>query len=165
MTTPYREEARSELAAFKLHIEVAETLLGVHADFSRALVHDTDDLGELRRARGEAWGNLWVQIEEARAIVARLGRDLGPFEAERVRAGNPYLIAAGMTRVDQGMLAATTAAIAALRAAVPEVVIPVARPEPGSEAPAAAGITWMTPMVRFQIGSLVVAVIVALARC
>jgi len=166
----YREEDRSELAAFKQHIEIAETLLGVNADLSEQLVSDTDDDGELRRARGETWGNLWEQLVQARTIVARLGRDVGPFDAERARAGNPYHVAAGMARIEEPMRVATRAAIDALRVAIPEVVIPVAAKTPtpadtGIPRRPAASHFRMTPMVWAQVGSFVAIVLVALARC
>lgn len=48
---------------------------------------------ELSEQRREAWGNLWAELDDARKIVANLGRDLTAFDAARAKMGNVHLAA------------------------------------------------------------------------
>jgi len=119
--TAFRDQDHSQLAAFKVHISIAESLLDVVADFGaqmRAVANS-----ELYAQRGETWSNLWTQLDQARQIAASLGRDLTAFDASRAEVGDVHLATTGQP-ITNAMLHATAAAIDTLRAAVPEVVIP-----------------------------------------
>jgi acyl-CoA reductase-like NAD-dependent aldehyde dehydrogenase len=164
--TAYREPDRSVLETFKKHVEIAETLLDVCADLSKQF---DDPTGDIRRARGDAWRDAWEQLVQAREIAARLDRDVTAFDQARVIAGNPHSVAAGMTPIREPMEDATWAAIAALRAAVPEVVIskPAAHPT-AAEAGiprASRGRIRLSPLFWAQVGSLLALICVALSRC
>lgn len=85
-----------------------------------------ENVDELWRTQREAWGNLWSQLNDARSIVADLGRDLTGFDEIRQSIGDVHSQAAGLTPLNKGMLRAASNAINALRAAVPEIVVPQA---------------------------------------
>lgn len=124
--TAYREVDAPGLTAFAKHISIAETLYGVNLDLLHHPERLTDD--ELQRSFLQTWGDLWEQLDQARAIVFRLKRDTAAFDAARGRGGDPYLVAAGIIPITQKMREATVMAIAALRACVPEVIVPASRP-------------------------------------
>ncbi len=121
--TAFRDQDRSELEDFKKHVEIAESLLDAIAEMTEYIA----DASELRRMRGESWRDLWEQLDQARSILARLGRSTDAFDRERAKAGNAYHVGAGITPIKQPMERATSAAIDALRAAVPEIVISAPR--------------------------------------
>ncbi|MEO8841906.1 MAG: hypothetical protein ABI704_10075 [Kofleriaceae bacterium] len=84
-------------------------------------------------AFARSWETVWDQLKEARAIVAARHRDASAYDAARTAAGDIYLPATG-TALDQmdrtvkiTWCSASTKpahdAIAALKAAMPEVVI------------------------------------------
>lgn len=120
---PFRDADHSQLAAFKTHVSIAESLLDVVADFGARLRVQGDP--ELQTQRGESWRDLWMQLDQAREIAATSGRDSSAFDQVRASIGNVHLAAAGMQRISPEMLANAGTAIQALRMAVPEVVIPV----------------------------------------
>ncbi|MBA3397391.1 MAG: hypothetical protein H0T89_32495 [Deltaproteobacteria bacterium] len=162
----YRESAdTSELAAFANHISIAETLLNVNLELLEQL--GLQEEAELRRAYLQSWGDLWEQLDQARAIVVRLARDVSAYQVARARAGDPYLVAAGMIRINEAMREATVTAIATLRACVPEVVVPstvkpMAR-EPGGARPAVSSrpSRLFGPRAAYFLGML----ILVLVRC
>jgi hypothetical protein len=129
--TAYRDADTLHLQVFATHIKIAESLLDVVADSGARLRAQSGRFNdpvteELLATRREAWGNLWTQLDEARKIVAGLGRDVTSFDAARARIGAElYLVVAGASHFKTDMPDAAAAAIAALRTAVPEVVIPV----------------------------------------
>jgi hypothetical protein len=164
--TPFREPDRSALATFAQHVSIAETLLGVIADLTAQVGIEADG-NDTQRARGEAWSSLWEQLGQARAIAARLARDVTAFNAARVRAGDPYVVAAQLAPIPPAMRSAAVDAIAALRAAIPEVVVP-SPPQPAEGAtPTSPGSTWgwrPGAIFWFRIGILVALLLAALLR-
>jgi hypothetical protein len=146
---PYREPDRSELADFAQHISIAETLYVEFTSYPgrvQAMLKQkdfsTELLSELQWQGAAAWERLWEQLRQARDIAARLGRDVTSFDIARKRAGDIW---GGGTSLELGAWQGAgqrqrgrlvtwraaphepaRAAIAAMRAAIPEVVIPKA---------------------------------------
>jgi len=142
---PYREPERAGLSDFVQHISIAEQLLAEFVSYparAQALLRrgsvSVALLADLRRAAATAWEQLWIQLGEGRRIAARLGRDVSDFDASRKRAGDIWSGGAeldigawrqdgyGRRRVVRWRSAyeePARAAISALRATVPEVVI------------------------------------------
>ena len=140
----YRQPDHSALETFASHLSIAETMLGVHRDLLARLWREPD----LRDSYLKSWGELWEQLDEARAIVGRLERDGRAYDVERQRAGDPYLAAAGLVAVTPAMREATQAAIAALRACAPEIVVPEPDPRPAPVLqPWVMSTFWLTVLV------------------
>lgn len=82
---------------------------------------------------GEGWQVVWEQLKEARAIVAKRGRDVSAFDEARAAAGDIYInVASGKaTRIGNEVhvqwrnnsTQPARDAIEALRKAMPEVVV------------------------------------------
>jgi hypothetical protein len=90
-------------------------------------------MGLLARQWAQGWERAWQQLEEARALVAQRGRDVKAFDAARAAAGDIWNDVAKGRAVAAGNSVHWTwenvstqparDAIAALRMAVPEVVV------------------------------------------
>lgn len=96
------------------------------------LTQEVMDIWSRRWAAG--WQAVWEQLRDARAIVVQHGRDISVFDAATSAAGNTYDIdvATGKARQVPGAVQVSWQntstkpardAIAALRAAMPEVVV------------------------------------------
>lgn len=159
---PFRDEDRSQLATFAQHIKLAETFLGIAGELSDGL--NSDSTPDERRAPSETWVNLWEQLGQARAIAVRFDRDVAAYDAARAKASNPYLLVAASARITGPLRAIAREAIAGLRAAFPEVVVPEPKPLGAGErmTPPPAG-WWPSPFAIYRIGMLVTVLVVALA--
>jgi hypothetical protein len=131
----YREIDPRSLADIAAHLGLATALLDQFVAIpKRMTVAKPRELRELEHEARTAWEALWDQLAQTRALVRALGRDSTAYDAARQSAGDLWLDAA---RVDIHTSAAgrTTftwhtaptapakAAIEALRAVVPEVVV------------------------------------------
>lgn len=134
--TAFRDNFVNE-PAFAQHIGVAEDLLDeierIPARIEAAESMTQEVLDHLARNWAEGWQNTWEQLQEARAIVVARGRDVSAYDAARADAGDLFLDVAGgkavhlykethFTWKNQSTRPARTA-IAALRAAMPEVIV------------------------------------------
>lgn len=127
---------------FAQHVGIAEDALEeieripryideIPRDQGDGLSQEVMDIWMRRWATG--WQNVWEQLREARAIVAQKGRDTTGFDAALAAAGDLYLDVASGKAVRAGNEVHVTwrnnstvpahQAIAALRAAMPEVVV------------------------------------------
>ena len=174
MSQPFREDNHTDLAMFEKHISIAEELLNTIVELSAQLATYTDP--ELVRSRGDAWTGLWEQLQQARAIVERLGRDVAPYDAICGGLENPYIVSGRLGAIKRELLAAALAAMNALRATAPEIVIPSAlttatiastssNPTAATPPAAPARSAWDTQMVRFRIGIFIFVVIAGVIRC
>jgi hypothetical protein len=138
----FRDDFGDPVAAnrFAQHVGIAEDLLEQIERIPRAiealprgdgLTQETMDTFAQRWAKG--WQDVWDQLHEARGVVAQRGRDTAGYDAAREAAGDIYVdVASGkVTRIGNEVhfswKAASTQsarhAIAALRTAMPEVVV------------------------------------------
>lgn len=166
--TTYRDPDFSELESFLKHISIAETLLGVNADLAARLSTERD--ANVEQSYRQAWNDAWEQLAQARAIVVRLGRDVTRIDAERARAGDYHLVAAGLVPIQREMRVAAKATILALRRALPESTIadgPANRVEldPSTDPTQQRGRHFrLPPMVLARIGMFITVVTVAIIR-
>ncbi|HEY4178425.1 MAG TPA: hypothetical protein VGM90_16375 [Kofleriaceae bacterium] len=119
---------------------------------------------ETNRSYLDTWRDLWEQLDQARGVIIQLGRDSALFDAARVRAGDPLLVAGGVVPLSEPMREAARDAITALRAAVPEIVIPEPPPPPKFRDAWVAGYAQSRArrprlLVRLLIAAILVAVI------
>lgn len=152
----YRDADRTELSTFAQHISIAETMLGLEVEQTAGL-HPKSYPEELL-APAQSWDGAWEQLGQARALAIRLGRDVSAYDAAlarsgaRVRDGVKGIVVAPVAR------AAAHEAIAALRAAFPEVVVPQQPPAPTTP----RSIPWRPgPMMVYRLMLLGVVVVVA----
>ena len=123
------------LADIGTHVGLATALLDQFVTIPKRMsVANRAELRALEHEGRTAWESLWDQLDQARELVRMLGRDISAYDAARRSAGDIWRDAA---RVDihtaYGGLATFTwhtapvarakAAIEALRAVVPEVVV------------------------------------------
>ena len=125
---------------FSQHIAVAEDQLDMIEALPRRLEAITDGRGltnellaHLAREWALGWERAWTQLEEARALVMRRGRDVSAFDAARTEAGDIWNdVAKGKAAAIGNTVHMTwqnvstrpaRQAVAALRAAMPEVVV------------------------------------------
>jgi hypothetical protein len=164
----YRDPDFSELETFLKHISIAETLFGTNADLAARLstVRDPD----LEQSYRQTWNDAWEQLAQARTIVVRLGRDPTAIDAERARAGDHNLVAAGLESIKRDMRVAAKSTIIALRRALPEAALaagPSHRPAIDANPPQITRpnrFFRMTPMVGVRIGVLAIGLMGALIR-
>jgi hypothetical protein len=131
----YREVDPRVLADLAAHVGLATALLDQFVAIPKRMsAAKREELRALEREARTAWESLWDQLGQARELVRALGREVSAFDAARRSAGDIWLDAA---RVDlrtaygghttftwhTAPIAPAKAAIEALRAAVPEVVI------------------------------------------
>ena len=120
--TTFRDPDRSELAAFAHHISIAETMIELNAELTGGL--HAKSTNEERRAPQQAWEDVFEQAVQARAIAVRCGRDVSAFDAAWARTGAKTPIYGKGTVVATPARQAALEALDALRAAIPEVVVP-----------------------------------------
>jgi hypothetical protein len=138
-TTPYRENDSRAATEFAQHLGLAIALLEQFQQVPQRL--NGADMNQVRELEHEAttiWTSLWEQLDQARTIVSGLGRDTTSYDAARLAAGDVWLgaaeakvspwerTAAGRRRtIDwrSAPVAPAEHAVAALRAAMPEVVV------------------------------------------
>ncbi len=131
----YREIDPRLLADIGAHVGLATGLLEQFVAIPKRMsIAKRPQLRELEHEARTAWESLWDQLAQARELVRALGRDITAYDAARRSAGDIWLDAA---RVDMqtsasgrttftwhtAPIAPATAAIEALRAVVPEVVV------------------------------------------
>lgn len=131
----YREIDPRLLADIGAHVGLATALLDQFVAIPKRMsVAKREELRTLEHEARTAWESLWDQLGQARELVRRLGRDITAYDAARRSAGDIWLDAA---RVDMhsaygrgttftwhtAPVAPAKAAIEALRAVVPEVVV------------------------------------------
>lgn len=122
----FRDPDRAELTTFAQHVAMAETLLGIHRDLT-ATLHPGSSTEE-RHAPLRAWDDMHGQLEQARAIAVRFGRDVTAYDAAYARTGVRTYDALGQLVIATIARTSAAEAIDALRAAFPEVIVP--RPPP-----------------------------------
>lgn len=125
---------------FSQHVGVAEDFLDRIEGIPRRLdgLERGDGITQelmdhFAREWAKGWQDAWDQLQQARDLVAKKGRDTSGYDAARAAAGDIYVDvavgkavrAAGEVHVSWRNVPTTTAreAIAALRAAMPEVVV------------------------------------------
>lgn len=131
----YRETDPRILADIGAHLGLATALLDQFVAIpNRMVVAKREQLRELEHEARTAWESMWDQLGQARDLVRALGRDVEPYDLARTAAGDIWLDAARVD-IDAAYGSRTTyrwrtapvgpaqTAIAALRDAVPEVVI------------------------------------------
>jgi len=131
----YREVDPRLLADIGAHVGLATALLDQFVAIPKRMsVAKREELRELEHEARTAWESLWDQLGQARELVRTLGRDTSVYDAARRSVGDIWLDAA---RVDihpaygdcttftwhTAPIAPAKAAIEALRAVVPEVVV------------------------------------------
>lgn len=151
---PYRDGDTAWFQPFAQHVAIAAGCLEDTNPLAQrfaasAAFASEGTLLELCTQVGAAWETLWLQLDQARALAARAGRDVSAYDAARaqVRDRSPRAIrfdlssyhpasfppgrqlayrASGDTAILYYVPEETLAhaALAALRAAAPEVVIP-----------------------------------------
>lgn len=124
---------------FATHIGIAidalnriEALTRNIATLGGGVAQDAMDRWAYEWAKG--WQDAWDQLGEARTIAMRFGRDVSRFDEARAAAGDIYVDAASGSAVQVARTVHMSwqtrstepakRAIAALRAAMPEVVVP-----------------------------------------
>jgi len=122
--TPYREDWRAQFAELATHVGNADGLLEVNGELYQQLALMTNRSVDADRACLDTWRDLWTELDRARAILVGLGRDTKQFDAAREQAGNPLLVVGRLTPLREPMRAAARDAIAAARAAIPEISMP-----------------------------------------
>jgi hypothetical protein len=137
----YRETDPRVLADIGQHIGLAAGLLEQFVAIPKRMSNaKRDELRELEHEARTAWESLWDQLGQARELVHALNRDVSAYDAARRSAGDIWLDAA---RVDvhpayggrstftwhTAPIAPAEAALAALRAVVPEVVVSEPAPQ------------------------------------
>jgi hypothetical protein len=134
----YRTDLQA-LAEFSQHLGLAIALLDQFQLIPQRMGGaKPDQLRELEHEARTAWENLWAQLGQARTIAQTLGRDTKPYDVARRAAGDIWLDAAAVefgpwqhhvaghrrsVSWRSAPVAPARAAIEALRAAVPEVVV------------------------------------------
>lgn len=145
----FRDDFGDPAAANQLgqHIGIAEDQLANIEALPARLEQITDGrgltnelLGMLALQWAQGWERAWQQLEEARALVAARGRDVTAFDAARTAAGDIWNDVAKGRAVSDGThvhwkwqnvsTKPARDAIAALRLAVPEVVVSEPAPMP-----------------------------------
>ncbi len=149
--TPYRGEDTSWFQAFGQHVGIAEGCLEdlspLAQRFAASVRFALDStLLELCNQVGSAWESMWIQLDQARSVAARRGRDVSAYDAARKQVRDRSSAAISFvlsdyhpTRFPPGQQLAyrtkeavlyyvpeeslARAAVAALRSAVPEVVV------------------------------------------
>lgn len=131
----YRETDPRALADVAQHLGLATALLDQFVAIpARMSAARRDELRDLEHEARTAWEALWEQLGQACELARRLGRDVSGYDAARRAAGDIWLDAA---RVDvhtayggrttftwhTAPIEPAHAALDALRAAVPEVVV------------------------------------------
>lgn len=146
MAAPYRDE-HGQLQEFAQHIGVAEELLRQYEQIPQRLGADLTQEGveQLKADARVAWEGVWEHLGEARAIVQTAGRGVAGYDRARAAAADIWLGAfelnigpwestvGGKRRTITWRNASTEPArdaIAALRAAMPEVVVTAPPPTP-----------------------------------
>ena len=162
----YRDPEFFELENFLKHIAIAETLLAVNADLATRL--SAEHHPEVERSYWQSWRDAWEQLRQARAIAARLGRDVTRIDAAHARAGDADLVAAAHSPITRDMRVAAKATVIALRRAVPESAIAESSTAVASVSAEAETqrprVSLVSPMVRLRIGMFIVVVIAALLK-
>lgn len=155
MGAPYRDPETQWFQTFAQHVGIAEGCLEdlgpLLRRFEASLPMALEiNLSELELQIGTAWEAVWNQLDQARALAAKHGRDVAAFDRARaevrdrsvgaVRSRVAYRAPTEFPRGQQLVFSASGPAIvyylpeaplartaaAALRTAVPEVVIPEA---------------------------------------
>jgi hypothetical protein len=134
--TMYREVDPRLLADIGAHLGLATALLDQFVAIPKRMSSTKrEELRALEQEARTAWEGLWDQLGQARELVRTLGRDISAYDVARRAAGDIWLDAAradrhttysGRTTIITWYAAPTApakAAIEALRAAVPEVVV------------------------------------------
>lgn len=127
------------------HVRLAESLLQIFASVPQKIRMDMEDweIADLQREARSSYEGVWENLGLARELVATAGRDVSAYDRARAAAGNIWSSADvdaggwrggvgpmhGLGRSRQVYVASAPiepaiAAVTALRAAVPEVVIP-----------------------------------------
>ena len=135
----YREVDPRLLADIGAHLGIATALLDQFVAIpTRMSAAKREELRALEHEARTAWESLWDQLGQARELVRTLGRDVSAYDAARRSAGDIWLDAARVDIIGHGStgygnritytwhtapIAPAQAAIEALRAVVPEVVI------------------------------------------
>lgn len=140
MIAPYRDD-HQPLHQAAQHIGVAEELLDHFEQIPHRLVGNVSHevLEALKIEARVAWEGVWDHLRQASEIVRGLGRPVGRYERARAQAGDIYVGAIDVRIVPRGRsyggrrdptiswrnapTGPAIAAIASLRAAVPEVVV------------------------------------------
>lgn len=131
---PFRDD-HADSTRFAQHIAVAEDALDRVADVLRRIKagdgFTPDELTQLVRDVRVGWENVWDHLEQARAIAAAKRRDLTAYNEARAAAGDIWndivsdepLIGRVVDVTLRVPLDYARLAVAALRAAMPEVVV------------------------------------------
>ncbi len=134
----FRDGDHVGAAQFGQHVAVAEDILDTIETIPQRIASADEGVSQevmdvWAREMAMGWENVWTQLQEARAIVVARGREVGAFDAARTRAGDIWNDVAVGKSVTVGnevhmkwrSVPTSTAreAIAALRAAMPEVVV------------------------------------------
>jgi hypothetical protein len=148
--TPYRDD-HAWLPQFVQHVKVAESLLQIFAYAPQRMRMDMEDgeLADLQREARTSYETMWENLGQARELARARGRDVSGYDRARAAAGNIWNGAqadAGAWRGGIGPMGAigrsrqvywasapvepAIAAILALKAAAPEVVIAPPMQEP-----------------------------------
>lgn len=141
MSDPFRGGSDPKSAhEFSQHLGVAEDQLAQVEEMLKRIDALNSGTGapqiamdELALAYSKGWEALWEQLQSARELCRKSGRDLRAYDAARTAAADIYVDVAKVTarhlgdRVQIKWQSRSTlpahAAIAALRAAMPEVVV------------------------------------------
>ena len=162
---PYRDSNASALQAFAQHVAIAETCLEdivpLAKRFELSLAFASAEvLSELASRLGNAWEALWQQLDQARNHVVEYRRDVTLYDVARASVGDrsagavqfdfiyyhptsflPHQLVTYRKDDQEAVLwivpppQPARDAIEALRAAVPEVVIPRSPPSTESALP------------------------------
>jgi hypothetical protein len=136
VSDPFRDD-HAQATRFSSHVAVAEDILDrierIPGLVEAGAVLTQETLNALVRETTVGWENAWDQLQQARDIAAAKGRDVSAFDSARAEAGDIWNnIAFGKsvtigrdTHVTWRSVPTRTAraAIAALRAAMPEIVV------------------------------------------
>lgn len=162
--TAFRDPDRSELGTFAQHLSIAETLMGVQHELDQAL--HPDSTREERMASAQAWNDLWIQLQQARAIATRFGRDVAAYDVAFARGGSCIDDPVMGLRIAPCARTAVAEALDALRAAFPEIVIP-RPPPPAQHAPGASPPWRPSPMMIYRLTLLttVLSLLVLVSIC
>ncbi len=140
MSDPFRGAADAgDAHAFSQHLGVAEDTLEHVESIPRRLEALANGpvtqplLDGLAQQFAQGWETVWDQLQSARDVCRRMGRDVTAYDTARAAVGDIYVDVAQGRAVTLGNRVEVTwknvptstarAAIAALRAAVPEVVV------------------------------------------
>ena len=165
----YRDAHPADHARFAQHVALAEMKLRDYRSFhervrlsAQITPVDPASLDRLADQACDAWYQMWQQLVEARAIVAAAGRDTSVFDSAREDIADLDIAKVDRGAWRLGFLSvertltyqaasdeAPTTAIEALRAAMPEVVIPT---DDGAPAPVLArSFPWALVLALFAV--------------